>query len=288
VLNFLENAAFFMSTLAIIDPDDKNIQTIRRRKMKAPTVNHPGRNFVDMAGRVAIVTGAAQGIGKAVAEALSQCGAAILAIDQMESITRRTAATPANWLGQITDISRFEEIDAAVDLCIEKLGPPDTVINVAAISTPCPVLEMASENWQRNMEVNLHPVYHLARAVLPHMIERKNGCLIHFSSVVASTGGETSAHYAAAKAGVEGFSRSLAREIGPLGIRVNVVAPGMIDTAMLDLMPDSQKEKLVRRIPMKRIGHPADLVGVVLFLASDAAAYITGQTIHVNGGMYMG
>ena len=137
------------------------------------------------------------------------------------------------------------------------------------------------------MDVNLTSVFLCTQAVLPHMIQHKRGCIVNFSSVIARTGGEMSSHYAAAKAGIEGFSRSLAREVGPYGIRVNVISPGMIDTDMLALMPRAQREKLVGSLPLKRIGYPSDLVGLALLLVSNAGSYITGQTIHVNGGLLM-
>ena len=245
-------------------------------------------NFsVDLKGQVAIVTGAARGIGRAVADALAASGVSVLGIDQISSQEAGEVAEIPHWLEKTVDISQPGEVAQAVDFCIEELGVPDVLVHVAGISKPCRVSDMSLEDWHRMIDVNLQPAYYLSRAVLPHMVERGKGCIIFFSSMIASTGGETSAHYTAAKSGVEGFSRSMAREVGPRGIRVNVIAPGMIDTVMLDLMPDSQKEKLVHRIPLKRIGFPSDLVGPVFFLISDAGAYVTGQTIHVNGGMYM-
>ena len=245
-------------------------------------------NFaVDLTGQVAIVTGAAQGIGKAVADSLAESGASVMAMDQQPVSEEGALAGPANRLNQVTDISQPEEIKESVNVCIQKLGMPDILIHMAGISKPCRIADMAPETWQHLIDVNLHPIYYLTYAVLPHMLERGRGCIVFCSSMIASTGGESSAHYTAAKSGVEGFSRSIAREVGPQGGRVNVVAPGMIDTAMLNLMPVAQKEKLVGRIPLRRMGYPADMVGPVLFLVSDAGAYVTGQTIHVNGGMFM-
>lgn len=239
----------------------------------------------DLSGRVAIVTGAARGIGRAVADAIAHCGASVLGLDQAKFLSREATVRP--WLSKTADISNPDAIFAALDFCIQKLGRPDILVHAAAISIPSRVSDMEPETWERSMDVNLHPVFYLSRALTPYMAEGGRGCMIFFSSMIASTGGETSAHYTAAKCGVEGFARSLAREIAPQGIRVNVIAPGMIDTAMLDLMPASQKEKLIRRIPMRRLGVPGDLVGIAIFLASDAAAYITGQTFHVNGGLFM-
>jgi 3-oxoacyl-[acyl-carrier protein] reductase len=238
-------------------------------------------------GRVAIVTGAARGIGRAVAEALARAGAMVLAVDVLDSVMSSAAEMRRAWHGRIADVSDPHQVDAMVTSCISDWGVPDVLMNIAAISRPCPVREMTLEGWEETLRVNLTSVFLCTTAVLPHMIRRKRGSIVSFSSIIARTGGETSAHYAAAKAGVEGFSRSLAREVGRHGIRVNVIAPGMIETDMLRAMPAAQKEKLTGRLPLRRIGCPEDFAGVALLLASDAGSYITGQTIHVNGGMFM-
>lgn len=243
--------------------------------------------FIDLSGRVAIVTGAARGIGNAIANALTWCGAAVLMIDKLPIDDSIRKSENQNNLSMAIDVSRPVEVARAVDYCLHNLGTPDILIHAAGISAPCSIFEMSPDVWRETIDVNLHPAYYLTRSILPHMSSKKNGSLIFFSSMIAHTGGETSAHYTAAKSGVEGFVRSLAREVGPLGIRANVIAPGMIDTAMLDLMPSNQKEKLSRRIPMQRIGVPPDLIGITLLLSSDAASYITGQIIHINGGMHM-
>lgn len=242
----------------------------------------------DLTGEVAIITGAARGIGRAVTETLALSGAMILALDLEAPRTVGGPDANATIIHRKADISKPAEIDQALEFCLQELGPPDILVHVAGISTPCPVAKMTVDNWQQNIDVNLQPVFYLSKAVLPHMTGRGGGKMVFFSSMIASTGGETSAHYTAAKGGVEGYCRSLAREVGPSGIRVNIVAPGMIDTAMLDLMPDTQKQSLSRRIPLRRIGLPEDLAGAVLFLVSNASAYITGQILHVNGGMYLG
>lgn len=234
------------------------------------------------------MTGAARGIGKTVARALAFNGAKLLALDLEEPQGPDMFDADACIIQRKMDISRPENISRALEICLKELGSPDILVHVAGISTPCLVENMDADNWRHNIDVNLQPVYYLSRAVLPHMAGKGGGKMVFFSSMIASTGGETSAHYTAAKAGVEGYCRSLAREVGPSGIRVNMVAPGMIDTRMLDLMPETQKQSLTRRIPLRRIGLPEDLTGTVLFLVSDASAYITGQILHVNGGMYLG
>jgi len=244
--------------------------------------------LVDLNAKTAIITGAAGGIGKAVTDAVFDAGAKVFAVDQSEKIRVNDPKGGGGiYFSHVAGVSRASSVDTMIDKCLNDIGPPDILINIAAISAPCPVHDMTLENWQHNMDVNLTSVFLCTRAVLPYMIERRKGCIINFSSMIARTGGETSAHYSAAKSGIEGLSRSLAREVGPSGIRVNVIAPGMIDTPMLELMPQTQLQKLTKRIPLRRIGNPRDIIGLTLLLASDAGSYITGQTFHINGGLYM-
>jgi 3-oxoacyl-[acyl-carrier protein] reductase len=242
---------------------------------------------INLNGEIAIVTGAARGIGKALAESLFGAGASVFAVDKSDIGILNDDKGSDTWFGHVADISQSLAVTSMVDKCLSLFGPPDILMNIAGISTPCPVSDMTLGNWQKNMDVNLTSVFLCTQAVLPHMIKRRKGCIVNFSSMIARTGGETSAHYSAAKSGIEGFSRSLAREVGPSGIRINIIAPGMIDTAMLDLMPQAQKQKLMQRIPLRRIGIPQDINGLALLLASEAGSYITGQTFHINGGMYM-
>jgi len=243
--------------------------------------------FSDLAGKTAIITGAARGIGEAIAESVVLAGAKVLAVDIKDAVTEDDAPRPLNWHGFQADVSNPSQVNNVVEYCLSKLGPPEILVNIAAVSTPCLVKDMPLDNWRMNIDVNLTSVFLCTQAVLPHMVGRGKGSIVSFSSVIASTGGETSAHYCAAKAGIEGFSRSLAKEVGPSGIRVNVISPGMIETPMLALMPENQKKKLVNRLPLQRVGYPRDLVGLALLLVSDAGSYITGQTIQVNGGLYM-
>ena len=241
----------------------------------------------DVKDRIAIVTGAAQGIGFAVARAFVCAGAKVIAADIEEGM----AAFENQGSGHIrycrADVSCVADVEAMVDFCLKEYGIPEVLINVAAISTPCPFKKMDLDVWQRVMDVNLTSVFLCSKAVVPHMVGNGRGSIINFSSVIAHTGGVTSSHYTAAKAGVEGLSRTLALELGPQGIRVNVIAPGMIDTRMLALMPDEQRRKVIDKAPLRRIGRPEDLVGLCMLLASDAGGYITGQTIHVNGGLFL-
>lgn len=240
---------------------------------------------IDFEGRTVVITGAAGGLGLVLVKGFASNGAKVLAADINESVSGLTEA--GSILGVKTDVSDKDQVKNMVDVCVREFGPPDILVNVAAISTPRLVKDMDIDNWRLNLDVNLTSVFLCTTAVLPYMMERGAGSIISFSSVVAELGGKSSAHYAAAKGGIEAFSRSLAREVGPKGVRVNVVAPGMIDTEMLSLMSDDQKAALARRLPLPRIGRPEEIVGPVLFLASDAASYITGQTLSVNGGMAM-
>ena len=239
----------------------------------------------DLNGKVVLVTGAARGIGLGVAEGFAGCGCLVAASDIDPSIEEKAAQYGG--LGICADVSDANQVGKMMAVCLEKFGPPDVLVNVAAISTPCLVQDMPLDHWQRMIGINLTSVYLCTTAVLPHMLKKKKGTVISFSSSNAAMGGRMSAHYAAAKGGIEAFSRSLAMEVGPHGIRVNVVSPGMVDTPMMDLMPAAQKAALVSRLPLPRLGNPADVVKPVLFLASDASAYITGQTLHINGGLYM-
>ncbi len=243
--------------------------------------------IVDLNAKTAIITGAAGGIGQAVADAVFDAGANVFAVDQSEINRQNDPKKEGTYICHVADVSCASSVETIIKKCLNDIGPPDILINIAAISTPSPVRDMTLENWNHNLDVNLTSVFLCSQAVLPYMIELGKGCIINFSSMIARTGGETSAHYSAAKSGIEGFSRSLAREVGPAGIRINVIAPGMIDTPMLDLMPQNQLQKLIKRIPLRRVGNPHDIVGLTLLLASDAGNYITGQTFHINGGLYM-
>lgn len=241
----------------------------------------------DVKDKIVIVTGAAQGIGFAVARAFVCVGAKVIAADIDESISTFENQVPGHIRSCRADVSRAADVEAMVNLCLKEYGIPEVLINIAAMSKPCPFKKMDLEGWQKIIDVNLTSVFLCTKVVVPHMVGKGRGSIINFSSMVAHTGGETSSHYTAAKAGVEGLSRTLALELGPQGIRVNVIAPGMIDTPMLALMPDEQRRKLTGKVPLRRIGRPEELVGICMLLASDAGSYITGQTIHVNGGLFL-
>lgn len=243
--------------------------------------------FPDIQDKIVLITGAAQGIGNAIARAFVTSGAKVLAVDMDESISAFDHSDDGHSRGCRVDVSRAADVTAMVNQCRQTFGVPDVLINVAAISNPVAFQKMDLTSWQKVIDVNLTSVFLCTQAVLPQMTERRKGSIINFSSIIAHTGGETSAHYTAAKAGVEGLSRTLALELGPCGIRVNCIAPGMIDTNMLALMPAEQRRKNIAKIPLRRVGRPEDIVGVSFLLASDAGSYITGQTFHVNGGLYL-
>jgi 3-oxoacyl-[acyl-carrier protein] reductase len=239
----------------------------------------------DFKEKVVLVTGAAGGIGNQVAKGCAESGARVLATDVNPKI--KELADAYHGLGVDADLSKPGEVQKVVKSCIEKWEPPEILVNIAASSRLVPFTELSLQEWQWNLDVNLTSIYLLIAEVLPYMIERKNGSIISFSSCVAEEGGKHQIPYASAKAGIEGFSRSLAREVGPSGIRVNVIAPGMVDTPMLDFFPPEEKQRLSRRYPLKRPGRPEEFIGPVLFLASEAASYITGHTLDVNGGRIM-
>ncbi len=243
--------------------------------------------FPDIPDKIVLITGAAQGIGNAIARAFILAGAKVLAADSNESISAFDQIAAGHSRGCRSDVSKAADVSAMVQQCLHTFGVPDVLINVAAISTPVLFQDMDLDRWQKVLDVNLTSVFLCTKAVLPHMAGQHRGSIINFSSMIAQTGGKTSSHYSAAKAGVEGLSRTLALELGPSGIRVNCIAPGMIDTNMLALMPAEQRRKAIDKVPLRRVGRPEDIVGVSFLLASDAGSYITGQTLHINGGLYL-
>ncbi|MBN2283707.1 MAG: 3-oxoacyl-ACP reductase FabG [Deltaproteobacteria bacterium] len=241
----------------------------------------------ELDGKTVLVTGAAGGIGSAVAEGLCEAGARVFAVDLHTRKVGVPSLREECWKEYQADVSDAGSVQAMIEACEKRFGPPEVLVNVAAISRPCQVQDMRLDLWRQVITMNLTSVFLCSRAVLPAMTEAGGGSIINFSSVLADIGGKGSAHYAAAKAGVEAFSKSLAREVSALGIRVNVISPGMVDTPMLALMSEQQKKALAGRIPLGRIGRPEDFVKPVILLASDGASYMTGQVIRVDGGMNM-
>lgn len=242
----------------------------------------------DLHGKAALVTGASGGIGAAIARTLHAQGATIAL-----SGTRRDALEAlATDLGDRAfvcpaDLRDPAATDALIAAAESAAGPLHILVNNAGMTKDGLALRMKDEDWQTVMDVDLFAPFRLARAALRGMLRRRAGRIIGIGSVVGTTGNGGQANYAAAKAGLIGMSKSLAQEVGSRGITVNVVAPGFVETAMTDVLPADQKAKLVAAIPLGRMGQPADIAAAVAWLASDEAAWVTGTTIHVNGGMAM-
>jgi 3-oxoacyl-[acyl-carrier protein] reductase len=242
-------------------------------------------------GQAAIVTGASRGIGAAIADALAEAGARVAGTATTEAgaaaIGERLGAYPSAGCGEVLDVNDAEAAETLVGRVSERLGVPTILVNNAGITRDQILMRMKEDDWDAVIGTNLRSVFRLSKACLRGMMKARSGRIISIASVVGSMGNAGQANYAAAKAGMMGFSRALAREIGSRGITVNVVAPGFIDTDMTRALDDKQREALLRDIPLQRLGEPQDVAAAVLFLASALGGYITGQTLHVNGGMYM-
>lgn len=242
-------------------------------------------------GKVALVTGASRGIGRAIADALGAQGATVVGTATSESgadaISRRFEDAGIRGCGMCLDVGDDASVDAVVKAVSENYGTVSILVNNAGITRDNLLMRMKGEEWDRVLDTNLTSVYRVCKACLRAMMKAKAGRIINIASVVGASGNAGQTNYAAAKAGMFGFTKSLAQEVGSRGITVNAVAPGFIDTDMTRELPDAQREALLNAIPLGRLGEPEEIASVVAFLASDAAAYITGETIHVNGGMYM-
>ncbi len=244
-----------------------------------------------MQGKIAIVTGASRGIGKAVALELAARGATVVGTATSEkgaeAIGLYFEEAGLSGHGRVLDVTQPEQIDALVKWVNDELGAPVILVNNAGITRDNLLMRMKDEEWQAILDTNLTSVFRMSRAVLRGMMKARYGRIISIASVVGLMGNAGQTNYAAAKAGIMGFSKSLAREVGPRGITVNVVAPGFIDTDMTRALPEAQRDALTSQIPLQRLGEPEDIAKAVAFLASDDAGYITGQTLSVNGGMVM-
>ena len=244
-----------------------------------------------MSEKVALVTGASRGIGKAIALELGKAGMTVVGTATSESgaqaISERFAEQGVTGTGMALDVSSSESVDAVLKAIAEQYGPVTVLVNNAGITKDNIMMRMKEDEWFDVIDTNLNSLYRIAKASLRGMTKARWGRIINISSVVGSMGNAGQANYAAAKAGMDGFTRALAREIGSRGITVNSVAPGFIDTDMTKKLPDEQRDALKGQIPLQRLGEPEEIASVVAFLAGDAGGYITGETIHVNGGMYM-
>jgi len=240
---------------------------------------------------IALVTGASRGIGKAIARELAQAGATVIGTATSES----GAQGISQWLseggfkgrGLVVDVSKAESVDALLKDVESKEGAPTILVNNAGITRDNLLLRMKADEWDEIMNTNLGSVYRLSKAVLRGMMKARRGRIINIASVVGVMGNAGQTNYAAAKAGIIGFSKSLAREVGSRNITVNVVAPGFVATDMTAQLAAEQQQQLATQVALGRLGTPEDIAHAVAFLASPHAGYITGETLHVNGGMYM-
>ena len=241
--------------------------------------------------KIAIVTGASRGIGQAIALELGRMGATVIGTatsdNGAEAISAYFNEANVNGRGFKLDVSSQASIDDFLKQVGDEFGTPGILVNNAGITRDNLLMRMKEEEWQSIMDTNLTSVFRMSKAVLRGMMKAKTGRIINIASVVGATGNPGQTNYSAAKAGMVGFTKSMAREVGSRGITVNAVAPGFIDTDMTRELADEQRQALLSSIPLGRLGQPQEIAAAVGFLASDAAAYISGETIHVNGGMFM-
>ena len=240
-------------------------------------------------GEIALVTGASRGIGAAIADELAAQGATVIGTATSEAgakaIGERLAGQGGH--GRVLDVADPASVEALIDGIASDIGPVSILVNNAGITRDNLLMRMKDEDWQAILDTNLTSVYRSSKAVMRAMMKARKGRIINIASVIGVTGNAGQANYAAAKAGIIGFSKSMAREIGSRGITVNVVAPGFIDTDMTRSLPEDARKGMLDQIALGRLGEPADIARAVAFLAGPSAAYITGETLHVNGGMYM-
>ncbi len=243
-------------------------------------------------GRLALVTGASRGIGRGIALALGAAGAKVVGTATTpagaEGIGREMAAAGISGAGYAMDVNDGTQTEAVLEAIRQQWGDIAILVNNAGITRDNLLMRMKDEEWDAIMSTNLKSVYRLSKAVIRGMMKVRSGRIINVTSVVGTMGNAGQSNYAAAKAGVEGFSRALAREVGSRNITLNCVAPGFIDTDMTRKLGEAQRDSLIGQIPLARLGSVEDVAGAVVCLASDAASYVTGSTLHVNGGMHMG
>jgi len=246
----------------------------------------------DLKDKVVFVTGGSQGIGASIVKAFYNLGSRVYfcgrneekLISLYKEISEVSGGSCGYFVGDVTDYKKIEEM---LDQVIKKEGRIDVLVNNAGVTKDNIILRMKEDEWDLVLDTNLKGAFFFTKAVLKYMIKQKSGKIINISSVVGSMGNPGQGNYCASKAGIEGFTRAVAREVASRGITVNAVAPGYIVTPMTDILPEEVKKNLMNMIPLGRLGKPEDVANAVLFLASSMADYITGQVIHINGGMYM-
>jgi 3-oxoacyl-[acyl-carrier protein] reductase len=240
-------------------------------------------------GEIALVTGASRGIGAAIADELAALGARVIgtATSQAGAEAIHARLSASGGAGRVLNVTESASVEALVDEVTKEFGAVSILVNNAGITRDNLLMRMKEEDWQAILDTNLSSVFRTSKAVMRGMMKARKGRIINIASVIGVTGNAGQANYAAAKAGIIAFSKSLAKEIGSRGVTVNVVAPGFIQTDMTKDLPEASREALVGQIALGRLGEPADIARAVAFLAGPSAAYITGETLHVNGGMYM-
>ena len=241
-------------------------------------------------GKIVLVTGATRGIGKAIALTLGSSGATVIGTATSEvgaeNISKMLVNNQISGKGMKLDVTENEQVSNLVKNIQEDFGSVDILVNNAGITRDNILLRMKEDEWEDIINTNLSSIYKMSKSVLRGMIKRRSGRIISITSVVGAMGNAGQSNYAAAKAGIIGFTKSLAREVGVRGVTVNAIAPGFIETDMTDSLPEDQKEALALQIPMGRLGTADEVAHAVLFLSGESGSYITAQTIHVNGGMY--
>ncbi len=243
---------------------------------------------MNLQGKIALVTGASRGIGRAIAELLVERGAKVVGTATSENGAQAISDyLGENGTGMVLNVTDVESIEAMMKAIKEQFGDVDILVNNAGITRDNLMMRMKEDEWQDILDTNLTPIFRMSKAVMRAMMKKRNGRIVNIGSVVGTMGNAGQVNYAAAKAGVIGFTKSMAREVASRGITVNTVAPGFIETDMTKALNDDQRAATLAQVPAGRLGDPREIAAAVAFLASDEAAYITGETLHVNGGMYM-
>jgi 3-oxoacyl-[acyl-carrier protein] reductase len=243
---------------------------------------------MNLSNRVALVTGSGRGIGRAIALKLAEAGATVVVNDingVAQGVADEIRATGQQSLAVLADVSSSEDVTKMVETVVSTFGKVDILVNNAGITRDQLLIRMSDEDWDRVININLKSVFLCTRAVLRHMLKQRRGRIISIASIVGLVGNPGQANYASAKAGIIGFTRSIAKEAASRGITVNAIAPGFIDTEMTQRLPEDRRQKLMERIPLGYLGSPQDVAEAVAFLASEEARYITGQVLGVDGGM---